>query len=337
MTQETLESMVPPVLRPIARVLVVVDPDEAASHLRAAAELAAQQGAVLDVLSCIEPPSDLAAIARAAGLTEDAVLKGMAGERRKRVMEQIARILPDKLPQLHVSVGKTFIEIIHHVDRLDIDFVVKMAEPLSGLQGFLFASTDQHLMRKCPCPVWLRLPDTPATPRTILAAVDVDDWDATEPETLAGLNRRVIEMSVRLASGSGVIVHVLHAWEAIGEGLIWAFASRVDPRLAAERYVNEIMSARRRSLEALVQPFQAEDPAAQDPRLAVHLVRGPAHTVIAEQAKHLSADTIVMGTVARTGLGGVIIGNTAENILNSVERSVVTVKPEGFISPIMAS
>ncbi|WP_227270455.1 universal stress protein [Roseobacter weihaiensis] len=334
MTQDPDESMVPPVLRPIARVLVVVDPDETASHLRAAAELAAQHGADLDVLSCIEPPPDLAVIARAAGLTEDAVLKGMAEERRKRVTEQIARLLPDKAPQLHLAVGKTFIEIIHHVDRLDIDVVVKMAEPLSGLHGFLFASTDQHLMRKCPCPVWLHLPDTPAKPRRILAAVDVDDWDATEPETLADLNRRVIEMSIRLASGPDAIVHVLHAWEVIGEGLIWAFASRVDPRLAAERYVNEIMSTRRRSLEALVQPFQ-EGLQGRDPRLAVHLVRGPAHAVIAEQAKHLSADTIVMGTVARTGLSGVIIGNTAENILNSVERSVVTVKPEGFISPIM--
>jgi nucleotide-binding universal stress UspA family protein len=45
-------------------------------------------------------------------------------------------------------------------------------------------------------------------------------------------------------------------------------------------------------------------------------------------------DVIVMGTVCRTGVAGFFIGNTAEKILNQVECSVLTVKPEGFESPI---
>jgi nucleotide-binding universal stress UspA family protein len=43
-----------------------------------------------------------------------------------------------------------------------------------------------------------------------------------------------------------------------------------------------------------------------------------------------------MGTVARTGLSGVFIGNTAENIINSLECPVLAVKPEGFVSPLRA-
>jgi len=43
-----------------------------------------------------------------------------------------------------------------------------------------------------------------------------------------------------------------------------------------------------------------------------------------------------MGTVARTGLPGLLIGNTAEKILNRVTASVLAVKPEGFVSPLVS-
>ncbi|MEM6341080.1 MAG: universal stress protein [Pseudomonadota bacterium] len=334
MTANATESAAPPVFGPIARMLVVVEPDDAENLLLAAAWLSARHGAELDVLICIEAPKDLAAIARATELAEDAVLEHIAEDRHQRIAKFVARTMPQNTPKVHLSIGKAFIAVIDHVVRFDIDLVIKTAEPMSGLHGFLFESTDQHLMRKCPCPVWIRLPDTPAMPHTILAAVDVDDWDASEPDTLLGLNQRVIEMSRRLASGPGAVVHVLHAWEAVGEGMIWTFASGSNPRLSAETYVNEIVSARWHSLEALIRPFKTPT-GGQNPRLVEHLVRGSPHNVIAEQARHLSADIIVMGTVARTGLGGVIIGNTAENILNAVKCSVVTVKPEGFISPIV--
>lgn len=43
---------------------------------------------------------------------------------------------------------------------------------------------------------------------------------------------------------------------------------------------------------------------------------------------------LVMGTLARTGIRGVLIGNTAEKILDQVRCSVVAVKPPGFVSPL---
>ena len=43
---------------------------------------------------------------------------------------------------------------------------------------------------------------------------------------------------------------------------------------------------------------------------------------------------LVMGTVARDGVSGLIIGNTAETVLDVVRCSVLAVKPPGFVSPI---
>ena len=41
-----------------------------------------------------------------------------------------------------------------------------------------------------------------------------------------------------------------------------------------------------------------------------------------------------MGTVGRTGIPGLFIGNTAETVLRQVHCSVLTVKPEGFETPV---
>jgi len=47
-----------------------------------------------------------------------------------------------------------------------------------------------------------------------------------------------------------------------------------------------------------------------------------------------SVDLIVMGTVGRTGIPGLFIGNTAETVLRQVDCSVLTVKPWGFVTPV---
>jgi hypothetical protein len=45
------------------------------------------------------------------------------------------------------------------------------------------------------------------------------------------------------------------------------------------------------------------------------VLRGAAHTVITDMARQLHADLMVMGTVARSGILGFLIGNTAEAII----------------------
>ena len=49
-----------------------------------------------------------------------------------------------------------------------------------------------------------------------------------------------------------------------------------------------------------------------------------------------SIDILVMGTVARTGIPGFIMGNTAENLIQELKCSLLATKPNGFVSPITA-
>ena len=41
-----------------------------------------------------------------------------------------------------------------------------------------------------------------------------------------------------------------------------------------------------------------------------------------------------MGTLARSGIAGLLIGNTAENVLSAIDASVLTVKPADFVTPV---
>jgi nucleotide-binding universal stress UspA family protein len=41
-----------------------------------------------------------------------------------------------------------------------------------------------------------------------------------------------------------------------------------------------------------------------------------------------------MGTIARTGVSGLVMGNTAETILDQITCSVLAVKPANFVSSV---
>ena len=49
---------------------------------------------------------------------------------------------------------------------------------------------------------------------------------------------------------------------------------------------------------------------------------------------HHRINLLVMGTLARTGISGLVMGNTAEQVLDDVGCSVIAVKPPGVKSPV---
>ncbi|KPP87587.1 universal stress protein [Erythrobacter sp. HL-111] len=317
---------------PPRRILVVMGEGGGAAALETAIALADHHAAEIEIFTCVQPPHDLQLLAKLAGRQADELLDELKDRRQSEIAGLLAQMGLTRSLKIHLRTGKPFIEVIRFVLASDIDFVVKTAEPLSSVQRFLFGSTDQHLLRKCPCPVWLVAPDANPLPRTVLAAVDLDEENAAEPETLASLNRRVIGMALHVAGPANAEVFVLHGWDAIGEGLVWAFST--TGQSAADRYTREIREKRRRAMDLLLEEIAAEGSVQGADRIVPRLVKGPPEQVIAEQSRKLGAEVLVMGTVARTGLEGVIIGNTAENIINSIECPVLAVKPDGFVSPI---
>jgi universal stress protein E len=270
------------------------------------------------------------------GFTNDAIreAKRVALKNCRIELEQLAAPINDEIEiGIEVVEGRRFLTIIREVLRNKHDLVIKSTEPEKDLVSRLLSSNDMHLLRKCPCPVWLVKPDQPETVRRIAAAVDFDEpGENSENEAL---NRQILEMAISLAHREKAELHIIHAWQAIAENILSSARSSL-PETEVTDYVAEIKASQERRLAELMKQaatwvgpelFDAVKPIA-------HAIKGPAHQVIAKQTRAINADLLVMGTVGRTGIPGFFIGNTAESILNWIDCSVLAVKPAGFTSPV---
>ena len=187
----------------------------------------------------------------------------------------------------------------------------------------VFGPIDLHLLRTCPCPVWLVGPRESFAPAPhVIAAIDSS---ATRPEEQA-LNRQIIERALMLREARGGTVTVLHAWQAYGEYLL-------QPRMTPQVFSDFLQHAERSAHDATAALVESLDERARDVR--VDIVKGDPADVIPAIAFETHADTIVMGSMGRNGLAGLFMGNTAERVLRHWQGSVFVVKPLGFVSPVV--
>ena len=220
--------------------------------------------------------------------------------------------------------GTPFLTIIKEVLRNNHDLVIMTADGNGGLKDRLFGSTSMHLMRKCPCPVWVIKPSQPAHFTRILAAVDPASVDKQK----TALDIKIMELASSLAQREQAELHIVHTWLLPGEVSLRGGRSQISGsdvekllRLAENEHKNE--------LNKLLMNYDL-----QKLNYKIHLSKGAAKEIIPAVAQEFEVDLIVMGTVARTGVAGFFIGNTAENVLSQVNSSVLTVKPDGFVTPV---
>lgn len=272
---------------------------------------------VIDVLEAAESPEE---IENRFGMDLNRILR----ERRQEILERLIAPFNDADTVIYVRVltGIAFVEVIRAVLRNGHDLVIKAARPPEGVSERLFGSTDMHLMRKCPCPVWIDRPAAALPYRRVLAAVDPV---RSEEE---GCARLVMDLASSLAQWESARLAVVHAWRLYGETILRSGRGRISAT-ELELLLKETQQHHRASLDGLLTSYRAKR---IDPE--VFLVRGEPAPTIRALSEDLEADLIVMGTVGRTGIPGFFIGNTAEEVLQTTQASVLAVKPEGFISPV---
>lgn len=259
-----------------------------------------------------------------------------AEDELRQGLREITAAYGDRIDiEIEILRGVPFLEIIRDVLRNGRDLVIKVAEP-GGLRDRLFGSGDMHLLRKCPCPLWLIKAKTPTSYRQVIAAIDVsDEYPEAEIPIRRALNHDVLRLASSVALADSAELHVVSAWEAMGESTLGgAFVKTPVSRLSA--YVEEVRQRHQRNLDRLIEEANHDlDKGSREYlKLQLHLVKGRPRRVIPAIAHRLEADLVVMGTVARTGVPGLLMGNTAETILNQIDSSVLAVKPAGFVTPV---
>jgi len=291
--------------------------------LRRAASLAETNRAQLTVVTVIEElPRDMRMLVVA--ITPSEVQELIARERRQYLYQIVAAHTKEEIRiSVKVLTGTPFLEIIRQVLRQKHDLVILAAEGRSGLQNRLFGGTSLHLMRKCPCPVWVMKSTWRERFHRILAAVDPISGE--EENNL--LDIKIMDLATSLAEMEQSELHIVHAWDFRREHLVRVHARM--PGTTINQLADQTRDIHKKRFDGLIGNYPVKN---LNHRL--HFINGdPARQIIDLAAQH-AIDLIVMGTVCRTGVAGFFIGNTAENVLQHVDCSVLTVKPEGFVSPV---
>jgi len=304
--------------------------DDPAAFQRAAA-LAEENRARLKVIEVLEEVSPDIGVPVPVALTD--VLRNTLIEESREQMEELVAPLRGKIDiVVDVLTGTPFLEIIREVLRNRHDLVIKAADK-GGLITRVFGSTDMHLLRKCPCPVWLHKHGHDKPYHRILAAVDFDEFSGTEREST--LNRDILDLATSLAQRERCELYIGHAWYPKGAELLQTRAHGLTQE-EIDEYVNETLACNERRLNELM--LRAENWVGRElwrkVRPQTRLIKGLARRAIPELAEELRVELIVMGTIGHAGIAGILIGNTAETILNRIDCSVLAIKPEGFVTPV---
>ncbi len=303
-------------------ILVLVSPDpEMGQVVARAAQLAERNRARLtlfDVVPRLEPRR------RRVGEGDAAIdLQELMVQARRRDLEELAKRVMTVETRVAVDEGERFVAVIERVIRFDHDLVIMVPDGSSPSRGLRGASTTLHLLRKCPCPVWVDDPRTWGRSDVVVAV-----GPFPEDGEIGDLNRMLTELGTSLARIQGGDVHLVHAWRLEGEQLLRRGKVHL-PGDAVDELVDEERIIAEKTFGRLLDGIDVTGIA---PHL--HLRQGRPADVVSAVVDDVRPGVVIMGTLARAGLSGLIIGNTAERVLGSLEASVIAVKPPGFVSPI---
>ncbi|MDD7804856.1 MAG: universal stress protein [Endozoicomonas sp. (ex Botrylloides leachii)] len=222
--------------------------------------------------------------------------------------------------------GRPRDSVLKMVNERNCDLVIKLADPSGVFSRKQLAGNDLALLRKCPVPV-LIIADRgqlPSFSGKIMVAIDAGNPEKKVQE----LNQHLLQYGLYIATQEQAELHCVSVWDLPAGG------KRALRMLSDEELyeLQEITRKRYRCKQAeLVEAFNINQDGHN--RVHMHLLKGlPSHE-IQRLANELEIDLIIMGTRGIHSQN-VVIGNTAENILNGVYCSVLAVHPEDCSSPV---
>ena len=285
-----------------------------------AARLVLQSGGAITLVDCIETTSMLpAGLSRVVSPASDKVvaernsrLNRLAKELRDQEITTVAKLLS----------GRPSVEITREAVSNGHDLVLMTNDRSTKRKTSKYCGTfATRLLRICPCDVCVINGDDQQRFQRIVAAVDPQTADAERCQ----LNRKILERGEVIAEQDECDCDVFAAWSVFAESVLPLKYSKET----LQSYIEATRSRAQQSLDGLLDSF-----ASDSHRWRVRLVKGEVDRVIPEALRQCTADLLIIGTIARKGLAGMLIGNTAETIIQKCDCSVLVVKSDDFVSPV---
>lgn len=251
-------------------------------------------------------------------LLQDSGVAALEQEAQTVLNELVARAESQGIPaKAQLAHGNAWEEIIRHVKQHGNDLVIVGTRDPGFASRLLYGSTGIRLLRYCPCPVWVTKPGANWDDLEILVASDFSE-----------VSQDAIELGVRAARMTGARLRILHALE-----------HQVDSRmrhtgLRDEEIKEYYQSLRKDAEQKLNEQLAQTDYRTVQAGVLAEVKEGAADMVILETIEDHHIDLLIMGTIARRGLAGMLIGNTAEQLLPQLPCAILAIKPRDFECPV---
>ncbi|MBV1786479.1 universal stress protein [Marinobacterium sp. D7] len=205
--------------------------------------------------------------------------------------------------------------VLRKCERYSADLLVYPVSTQPVLLHHLLAPEDWRVLRKCPVPLLLsRDRNWPEHPRIAVALDPFHPLD--EPAALDGKLFGIAHRLVRELEGE---LHVLHAFNALPQSAVFDEHRITD---FAGLQAN-VAKEHRERLEALLAPWQKEAGAA-----LLHLLEGELHQRVPRICEEQRIDLLIMGNVRRGLLERLLVGSSAERVLDRIHCDLMVVKPD---------
>ena len=205
--------------------------------------------------------------------------------------------------------------VLRHAQRIDADLIVTERHTRGATTSWGLHTADWELLRLSPKPVLLVKSTGSYEQPVVLAAVDPLHRHAKPVE----LDREIGTLAASLSESLQGSWHIVYA--------IPGTAGLKFEQIAGATVATPVVDPERaEAQQALDQLLQSLQPSPQSVKLQAS---SPTEAIL-ESSRSLHASILVMGAVSRSGLKRLIIGNTAEQVIDQVSCDLLVVKPKGF-------
>jgi universal stress protein E len=193
--------------------------------------------------------------------------------------------------------------------------VIKETHYHSLLKRSIFSNTDWDLIRGCPAPLLLVKPGLfPEHPRIVAA---VDPLHAHDKP--AELDRAILAVAQNLSDRSGGDLHVFHAFDP-APAIAVAADAMMTPLSTPVSAATEALETRHRAALSELLDSCGIHPA------QTHIHQGLPQELLIRLTEQVDANLVVMGAASRSAVRRLLVGSTAERVLDKLPCDVLIVK-----------
>jgi universal stress protein E len=251
-------------------------------------------------------------------------LRGQVSTRLEKAASHVGVTLNDLNLTMEIDNGyPPSPRVLQYAAAHECDLIIKQADPVSDGHGF--RSKDMVLVRKSKCPVALsRL--TPEHTEGLRVGVAIDP----EPVVDEGrkLSRNLLRAGRLLAESFGGDMRVISCWDYPFEDYLRRNPWFQVPQGDLSKILQGTQARHTAAMDALIARAKISCPVFLD------LLKGQPEELIPKWVVRHKIDVLVLGSLERSAVSGLLIGSTSEDVLSQVGCSVLTLKPEGFVSPL---